>query len=435
MFDKDLPKNIDAELSVIGSILLDADMADEVTTTIEMSDFYDRELQIVFRHLVEMHANSEPIDHLLLMQRMKDAGDFESAGGAQTLGRAVQAVATPVHAQHYANIVRKNSVSRSVIRAGMEMVQEGFRDSERSSEATIEVAQKVVEDIEKRHQLGSGVVTVGELIDPFIDSLAQRNEAQETVRLTSGFSDLDDIKPLYAAGELVVIGARPGNGKTSLACNMMTTMASRKKSMLFFSIEMSRVEVITRMACSLARVDSTKITRGTLTNDDREKVAKISANLRQSPIRIDDTRDGMTVKRMRSITRTVKRKHGLDAIFVDYLQRVTPENTRAKRYEQVGQIAQDLKTLAKSLGIVVFALAQVGRDAEGRAPIISDLRESGDIEAEADTVMLLHNPSSKGGKTEAEISLAKNRVGSKGKVILDFWPEFTLFSDQQIAHF
>ncbi len=458
LLDRLPPQNLDAEKSVLGSLLLDSNMCDEVALVLQADDFYADANQKLFRHLMAMHEKGSRIDAVLLKERLTREGDFEAIGGAAYLAEVAQSVPYAAHAVYYANIVRDKATQRALIHASTEILREAY-------DSTLDPGELVSKSEEKifaiHDQRSSGqVASIHDLMLEAFDRIDARMEGKEGIGIPTGFTDLDNLTGGLHDSELVILAARPSMGKTALATNIAeyVTINSNVPT-LFVSLEMARLELVQRMLCSQGRIDASKFRTMVLSGSDREDLVKASAKFSKAPLFVDDTAS-RTVTEIAACGRRLKRKEGLGLIVIDYIQLIQPDDPRDPRQEQVAKMARRLKGLARELEIPVLCLAQLNRQAdpgresfrarqggEGQAPQqfssrnlprLSQLRESGAIEQDADVVMFIHREEvyytreeaeERGLRGRAQLSVAKQRNGPTGLVELAWFEKFTRFED------
>ncbi len=395
--------------------------------------------QVLFEHLLAMHEDGVRIDVTLLVERLKQKGDFETIGGSLYLADVAQSVPTAANALYYATIVRDKATLRALIHASTEILRDAYDQSLDAREMLSAAEEKVFRILEDKG--------IGELapISEILTAALQRIDARLTHdgpsdSVTTGFSELDSLTGGLNASELVIIAGRPSMGKTALATNIATCAAvSQKHTTLFVSLEMSRLELVERMLCSHGRINGHKLRNGMLSAGDRKKLPEVSSEMSQAPLFIDDS-PSRTMTEIAATARRLKRRENLRLVVVDYLQLIEPDNAKDPRQEQVARIARRLKGLARELKIPVLCLAQLNRQAEvskENRPRLSHLRESGAIEQDADVVLFVHRDEYYMTNDEdrervagqADIIVAKQRNGPIGDVRVRWNKDFTLFDD------
>lgn len=426
------PHNRSAEMSVLGSCLRDNHAIDDVATLLRPPDFYLDAHQVIFEAVVAVHNKGKPVDTVVLADVLR--ADLDRIGSYPYLAELWDCAPTAANAVHYAGIVRELSLARGLIQAGTEMVRAGY-DRNGPMEEILAEAEQAVLGLAEVGCAGESVTLETALAETY-DRIDARREGTVS-GLPTGYADLDEILCGLQESEMVLIGARPSVGKTAFALNLIRNIAINQGEPLFFvSLEQSRTEVVERLLCSDARVDSHRLRRGTISPDDMDRLIKSGSRMRKRLMFIDDT-TSQTMLRIAANARRLRRKHGIKAVVIDYLQLIETERSGAKvpRQEQVADISRRLKFLARELKIPVITLAQVNRGLEERAdhrPRLSDLRESGALEQDSDVVMMLHRPERyQPGQLPGvtEVIIAKQRNGRTGEINLTFLAPFMRFEN------
>jgi replicative DNA helicase len=434
---RQLPRNLEAERAILGSVLLLPEVFDEVALIIRAQDFYDDANRIIYEHLLQMHDGGQQIDPMLLVERLRSADQYETIGGAAYLAEVGQQVPTAAHAEYYARIVADKSVLRALIHAGTDILHDAYDPTADTREMLSKAEEKVFGILESR---SSGEVKViSEVLQESLDRIDARMDQQHAFGgLETGFDDFDQMTGGLQNSELVILAARPSMGKTALAMNMAEHIACRSRSpVLFVSLEMSALELGDRLLCSVAEVNGHRLRNGTITTDERRKLVQTAAEISQSPLYIDDS-PSRTMTEISANARRLKRRENLSLIVIDYLQLIDPDNARDPRQEQVAKIARRLKGLARELEVPVLCLAQLNRQVEAgsdKKPQLSHLRESGAIEQDADVVMFVHRDEyyqtneedREAVRGEADLLIRKQRNGPTGDIRLTWSHEFTRF--------
>ena len=436
------PHNREAERGVLGGVLRDNDTLDTVQQVIRAENFYFDAHQKIFQAVCDLRNENHPIDLVLLHDRLKKLKWLEDVGGAAYLAELWESVPTGANAEYHAKIVRDTAMVRSLIHTGNEILRDAYDRTESADELVAQAERKILE-IAKAGIIGE-TKTLGDVVREAFDRIDSR-VGKENLTLSgipTGYVDLDNITAGLQNSELVIIAARPSVGKTAFALNVVRhVIVEEKLPVLFFSLEMARIELAERLLACESRVDSHKIRKGHLNSDDIQKLMDAGDVLRKAKLYIDDTPQ----RTMLQIGATARRLHnkeqqrggqGLRLVVIDYLQLIEPENRRDPRQEQVAQISRRLKILARDLKVPVVALAQVNRASEDRqdhTPRLSDLRESGSIEQDADTVMILHRPGRFGGDAQEdnvlEVHVAKQRNGPTGEVTLTYLKHYMRYEN------
>lgn len=429
--DRKMPFSLDAEQAVIGSILIDPASLDTVTGVLSADDFYLEEHRSIYTAMQGMYLKSRSIDVVTLVDELVHQGVYDEAGGKEYIRLISEAVPTAANVRDYANIVRDKSVLRSLIGA-CEEVSEAAYTEEEDVQRLVEMAESKIYAIAEQKE-NKNFVHIREALVSVYEHLQQLGvNKEETLGMKTGFSGLDRILVGMGKSDLVLVGARPGMGKTSFAMNVATSAALKSgKTVCVFSLEMSTEQLVSRLLSSEALVDSYALRSGELTDEDWQKLAHAASSLSDCDILIDDT-TGMTVAGMMSKLRRVK---NLGLVVIDYLGLMQSEHHIDNRVQEVSEISRNLKLMAKEFKVPVICCAQLSRGPESRTdkrPMLSDLRDSGAIEQDADIVLFLYrdeyykdkdNPQS-----TAEVIVAKNRHGSTGKVEMGWLGRYTKFT-------
>ena len=434
--DRIPPSNLEAEMALLGSILVDKEMMPAVSEIVQSSDFYASLHESIFLALFALYERGEPLDKVSLAEELRNRGMLDKIGGMAYLNSLMDTVPTAASAEYYARIVREKSSLRGLIHAGTQITQFGY-ESEEDVPAAIDRAEQVVYEVGNRSGHNQ-FASVPSLLLGVFQAIEQRHlQKGDRTGVTAGFRDIDDYTAGWQPGNLIILAARPAMGKTSLALNMAVAAAKdERKPVAVFSLEMTKQELVERLLSSEAKLDASKLRRGAIADRDWEKIGNAMGLLHELPIFLDDS-GAVTVTEIRSRLRRLKSGHGLAAVFVDYLQLVRPStlSRQANRNEELSEICRTLKATAKDLEVPIIALAQLNRAVEMRSekrPMLSDLRDSGAIEQEADIVAFLYRDVyyNKEQTTEpdlTELIIAKHRNGKVGTVKLRFQPEHTLF--------
>ncbi|MBW3598648.1 MAG: replicative DNA helicase [Planctomycetes bacterium] len=439
ILDRQPPCSVEAEMAVLGSILLLPDNCDEVALILRPDDFYDDANRRLYEHILKMYDAGQKIDLMLLIESLKSAGHFDLIGGAAYLNRVRNAVATPAHAVYYAQIVRSKATFRSLILASTEILREAYDESQDPREMLSRAEQKIFSILDSRGS--SNVANITDVLNEALDRMDARMRGEHIGGgVETGYHRLDEMTGGLHNSELIVLAARPSMGKTALAMNVAEYAAMELKApTLFVSLEMSAVELADRLLCSVARVNGHRLRNGTISNEDRSRLVEKAALLAQSPLYVDDS-PSRSVTEIAAAARRIHRRDGkLGLIVVDYLQLIEPDNSRDPRQEQVARMTRRLKGLARDMDVPVLCLAQLNRQAEvskDNRPKLSHLRESGAIEQDADVVMFVHREEyyrrgedAQQFAGQAEIIVAKQRNGPVGDVELTWRKEFTRFEN------
>ena len=438
------PQDVSAEKSLLGAIMLSNDVLPDILTILRPRDFYEKRHEIIFKAIVDLYDQHKPIDLLTLTSELKAKKQLKDVGGASYLTDLSNFVPAAAHAKAYAEIIEKTSVRRRLIKAGTRIADRAYEDD---AEANILVGEAEKELFEVSDKIvKSDYVAMDELLADAFDRIEELHKNKGALRgLKTGFRDLDKKTAGLQKGDLVIIGARPAMGKTTFAQNLAYNIASiNKKGVLFFSMEMGANEIIDRMISDVSGVNNWNIRTGNLTDDEFSRIGDALAEMDEIPIYIDDT-SSMTIIELRNKARRAMHDHDIGIVIVDYLQLISGSDRYAgNRVQEVTEISRGLKILARELKIPVVALAQLSRGVTGREdprPVLSDLRESGSIEQDADLVMFLHRPDYYRQNDDnyeethiTELLVAKHRHGAVGKIELYFHPELLRFMSLDKEH-
>jgi replicative DNA helicase len=421
-----LPQSLDSERSVLGSMFRSNDVIGDVVQILNVDNFYSDAHQKIYKAMIVLYEAGKPVDLVVLTEALKQANQIDDVGGYGALAELWDAAPTAANAVHYAHIVRDRSIVRSLINVGNEILRDAYDQVGPADELLHQATGKML-DVAERGVTGR-VYGMDKMLEETFDRIDQRQTrgGSSISGISSGYPDLDEVTAGFQNSEMIIIAARPSVGKTAFALNLIRNIAVDEKStVLFCSLEQSRVEIVERLLCSHARVDAQKLRKGLMNAEDMERLISASGVMRNAKIFIDDS-PGQGMLRIAANARRLKLRNDLKMVVIDYLQLIEPENRRDPRQEQVAQISRRLKGLARELSIPVIALAQVNRSSEDRQdhkPRLSDLRESGSIEQDADTVILLHRPERfEPGQHEGltEVIIGKQRNGPVGEITLTF---------------
>lgn len=430
--ERRMPFSLEAEQSLLGSILIDPACMDGIAGEISSDDFYLAEHSEIFKAMQSMYLKSKNIDVVTLIEELVQNGTYDEAGGREYLKLVAEAVPTAANARDYAAIIRNKAVLRALIEAGEDIAEAAYAGDDEAGTIVEYAEGKIFRIAEGREN--KSFRHIKDVLVEVHDKETKLSQDPEALRgMPTGFSVLDNVIVGMGDADLVLIGARPGMGKTAFAMNIATEAAFKsKKAVAVFSLEMSAEQLVTRMLSSEAQIDSFKMRSGTLTSEDWKALAHASSRLAETDILIDDT-PGIGVAAMKSKLRRVK---NLGLVVIDYLQLMQGDRHVENRVNEVGEISRGLKLLAKELRVPVICCAQLSRGPEGRTdkrPMLSDLRDSGAIEQDADIVMFLYRDEyykeESVDQSVAEVIIAKNRHGSLEKVKLGWIGRFTKFTN------
>lgn len=431
------PQDVTAEKSLLGAVMISENAITEVLSIVRPSDFYDEKHQVIYAAMLNLYDQHKPIDLLTLTNALKTEKKLKDVGGAPYLTELSNYVPAASHAKAYAEIVEKASVRRRLIEAGTEIANKAYEDDANVGELVGEAEKKLFEVSDK--VVKSDYVAMDDLLADAFDRIEELHKNKDVLRgLKTGFRDLDKKTAGFQQGDLIIIGARPAMGKTTFAQNLAYNIASiNKRGVLFFSMEMAANEIVDRMISDVSGVDNWKMRTGNITDEEFSRINEALGEMDELPIFIDDT-SSMTIMDVRNKARRAAHDHDIGIVIVDYLTLIQGSARYAgNRVQEVTEISRGLKILARELKIPVIALAQLSRNVTGRddpRPILSDLRESGSIEQDADLVMFLHRPDYYRQNDDnyeethiTELLVQKHRHGAVGKIELYFHPELLRF--------
>ena len=432
------PHSVEAEQSVLGSILLDKEAMISVSETLVPEDFYKEAHKVIYESMLKLYNSQSEIDLITLTDELRDQGYLDDIGGIAYITSLSTVVPTTSNIKYYVNIVKEKSISRQLISAANDIINLGY-DGSAKVEYVLENAEKKIFDI-SQERATNDFQPINQVISEALSMLEKLYEEKNDVTgLTTGFRDLNKKINGLQRSDLLLIAARPAMGKTAFALNLVQNAALKgDASVAVFSLEMSKEQLVQRMIASQSTVELKKIKTGTLADNDWPRITDGMAILSGAKIHIDDT-PGIKISELRSKCRKLKIEKGLDLVLIDYLQLMEGEGHNESRQQEIAKISRSLKILAKELDCPVVALSQLSRAPEQRAdhrPMLSDLRESGSIEQDADIVMFLYrdeyyNPDTE-KKNIGEVIVAKNRHGETGTVELVWFGGIQKFADKMI---
>lgn len=436
---RSLPQSTEAEQSVIGSMIIDKSAISKVLEKLKEEDFYRDRHKTLYKALREMFQKDMAVDLLTILEYLKSTDMLEKSGGVTYISELSASVPTTANLSAYIKIVEEKSLLRRLIKSSTKIIEESYNGQD-DVDKVLDSAQKKIFDIAEKKNSGDYEVLSSVLERGFLEIERLFNNKGEITGVGSGIKDLDEKTSGFQKGEMILIAARPSMGKTTFALNIAETAALRHgKSVVIFSLEMPREQLAYKLLCSEARVDMLKLRTGNLEDDDWERIAKATGPLSKAKIYIDDTA-GLSVMEMRSKCRKIKMEHGIDMILIDYLQLMSGSNTES-RQQEVSEISRSIKALAKEMECPVIALSQLSRAPEQRAdhrPMLSDLRESGSIEQDADVVMFLYRDEYYNKESEdrgtAECIIAKQRNGPVGTIKMAWIGAHSKFADLDVVH-
>jgi replicative DNA helicase len=438
------PQNIEAERSVLGSLMLDKDAIIKVANLIRIGDFYKDDHNMIYEAMVELYEKREPIDVLSLSNRLEEKNQLDKVGGSSYLTSLVNSVPSSSNVEHYAKVVQKKSTLRKLITASGEITEMGYKESEDVEKILDEAEQKLFSVSQK--YIKQDFVSIKSILESAFNRIDELHKGDHKLRgVPCGFPDLDNLLAGFQKSDLVIIAARPSIGKTSLALDLARQIAVQQKVPVgIFSLEMSSDQLIDRMLAAQSGVDLWRLRTGRLKSedgdDDFQKIGEAMGILSEAPIFIDDA-GSSNVMEMRTMARRLQSEHNVGVIIVDYLQLMEGRSSGGdNRVNEISEISRALKQLARELNIPIIALSQLSRAVESRSPQIpklSDLRESGSIEQDADIVIFLYREDREKpdtpNKNIIELHIAKHRNGPVGKISLYFDERITSFKSLERA--
>ena len=428
------PNSVEAEESVLGSILMSADAANLALEKLHAEDFYRPAHQSIFQAISELFDANQAIDAVTVSEALRRSGALDRIGGVGYLTQLIDSVPTASNIEYYADIVEEHALRRRLLRTGGDIGTLATTMDDPIGQVLDRAEQAVFAVSERR--IGEGLAPIDPLLGPAIERAEELNRlGSEVTGISTGFRDLDGKLAGLHPANLVVIAGRPGMGKSTLALNIAQNVAVHDKPVAIFSLEMSREEIVSRMLCSTGRIDSQRLRTGRLNDTDFTKLQTAANVLYKKPVFVDDS-PGLTVTEIRAKARRMRRRPGLSLIVVDYLQLMQGSGGE-NRQQEIAEISRSLKSLARELEVPVIACSQLNRSLEAREdkrPRLGDLRESGAIEQDADVVVFIYrheyyHPEAQETRGTAEVAIAKHRQGATGRIDMTFLPEFTLFAD------
>ncbi len=433
--ERDLPFNMEAEQAVLGSALTDSDSVGEAAQVLKPDDFYFSANKFIFEAVMDLFNANSAIDFVTISEQLKLNNKLDAVGGIEYLKRLATSVPTTQHVKYYSDIIREKSILRMLIRQADKISSMAHSEEDPLSQV-IERSEQMIFDISSSREQ-TDIVHISDILQSAYDAMARNAENKGGITgIETGFDELNKRTGGLHGGELIIIAGRPGMGKSAFAVNIAEHVSiNMGKAVAIFNLEMPREQIVNRILCSQALVNNGRIRTGTMEPDDWEKICDVADSIAKAPIYIDDSAS-ITVSQIRAKCRRLKQMKNLDMIVIDYLQLMQGSGRSDNRQQEISEISRSLKVLAKELDVPVIALSQLKRESEsqkGKRPILSDLRESGAIEQDADMVMFLFrnyyyskNPEE---KDLAECIIAKNRSGDVDTFPLGFRGEFTKFQN------
>lgn len=435
------PQNLDAEKSLLGAVLIDEETLSDISEHVTSRDFYDKRHAVIFDGMMRLYERHKPVDLLTLTDELKRKKEIDSIGGSAYLTELTNYVPTAAHAEAYAELVAQKAVRRRLIKASADISELGFNE-ETSTEELLSKAEAELFSVSDQ-SLKQDLVSIENILTESFDRMEELHKNKGMLRgIRTGWQDLDNMTAGLQRSDLVILAARPAMGKTTLVSNLAYNVATvAKQPVLFFSLEMSKEQLVDRMLADASGVDAWNIRTGNLSDEDFGKLSEAMGELAEAPIFIDDT-PGLSVLEMRTKARRATHEQPLGLIIVDYLQLMQGSGRDgSNRVQEISEISRGLKLIARELNVPLVALSQLSRAVESRSPQIpqlADLRESGSIEQDADIVMFIYREAYYNPDTEREnltdLIIAKHRNGPTGKVELYFHPERLRFMSLDRKH-
>jgi replicative DNA helicase len=436
------PQNMEAEASLLGSLLLDSDAIINVADIVNSADFYDERHRLIFDAILHLYEKHRPIDVLTVTNRLTEEKQLENAGGAALVSELVSLVPSAAHAVHYAEIVHKKGTLRRLIQASQDIINLGYDEDSEVEETLAQAEQRLF--AVSQATIGQDIMPIEAILEQSFERLDDLHRDKGRLRgIPTGFTDMDNKLAGMQKSDLLILAARPSMGKTTLALNIAHHVATKDKlPVLIFSLEMSKEQLVDRLLSAESGIDAWNLRTGNISDKDFEQLNLAYGELSEAPIYIDDT-PGITALEMRTKARREQHKHALGLVVVDYLQLMSGASRSYgdNRVQEISEISRGLKALARELNVPVLALSQLSRSVEQRSPKIpqlQDLRESGSIEQDADVVMFIYREDYYEPDTErkhiSDIFISKHRNGPTGKIELFFHPEQLAFRSIDRKH-
>jgi replicative DNA helicase len=431
------PQNIEAEQSILGGILIENQAINKVIEILTPDDFYRDSHRKIFNALIDLSERDEPADLITLTNELRKIDQLDSIGGASYIASLIDLVPTAANIEYYAKIVREKSILRKLIQTSTEIITQSYEDRG-DVEGFLDEAERAIFEISEK-RVKPSFYSLREIVKESFKTIERLFEKKELVTgIPSGFKELDRMTAGFQPSDLIIVAGRPSMGKTAFCLNVAQYAAIEKKiPVAFFSLEMSKEQLVIRMLCSEARVEGSRLRTGYLSESDWPRLTLAAGTVSDAPIYIDDTA-ALSALELRAKARRLKSEYGLGMLIIDYLQLMKGRSKAESRQQEISEISRSLKALSKELNIPVIAVSQLSRKTEERRdfrPQLSDLRESGAIEQDADVILFLYrdelynrsedNPN----RGKAEVIIGKQRNGPTGKIELAFLDKFTTFKD------
>ena len=430
-FDRLPPHSIESEMCLIAAMMLDKDMVGQIVQIIDRDAFFQADHQIIYDIIVKLYEQNRPIDPLIVREELSKRQLLDEIGGVSYLAQIISSVPSAAHGAHYAGIVREKALLRQLISASNDILREAYAPHE-TADLVLDKAEKSIFLIAEK-KVGNAMVPLETVLHEVFEMIENRGQRG----VETDYFELDDMLNGLQPGEMIIVAARPSMGKTALAMNMVENIACKGTACAVFSLEMSKQQLAQRMLCSRGAIDAHKLRKGMLQAHEYAHLANVVGELAKAPIWVDDS-PGLTILDLRAKARRLKMQHDIKLIMIDYMQLMDNPGVES-RQQQISEISRGIKAVARELSVPVVALSQLNRASEGRdghRPRMSDLRESGSIEQDADVIMLLHREDYYRMSEPdfvpdniAEIIIAKQRNGPTGTVKLTFLNKSTRFEN------
>jgi replicative DNA helicase len=432
------PQNIEAEEAVLGALLIDPDAIIRLTTIVRPEDFYREKNGWIFDAIFTLHERREPVDYLTVCDELERRGQLEEVGGAAFMTSLINAVPTSIHAEHYSRIVERTSTRRRLIDAAGQIAGLAYQEAD-DVEEVVDHAEQILFGVSER-RISRELVPIKQVLSEYYDRVEYLTRHRgEIIGIPTGFSDMDKLLGGLQRSDMVILAARPSVGKTSLALSIAHNAAKKYgQRVAFFSLEMSNEQVVQRLISAETEIDSQRLRRGEIGDDEWGRFMKATSDLAETLFFVDDT-PGISALELRTKARRLHAEVGIDLLVVDYLQLMRGDYRSENRVQEISAISRALKGLARELNVPVLALSQLSRGVESRTdkrPILSDLRESGALEQDADVVIFIYRDEMYNENTErkniADVMVAKHRNGPTGTVALYFKKELAQFREAEL---
>ncbi len=433
--ERDLPYNMEAEQAVLGCAIVDSSSVGDAAEVLVPADFYYTANRFVFEAIMDLFNNNEAIDFVTVSERLKINNKLDAVGGIEYLKKLSSSVPTTQHVKYYTRIIKEKSVLRALIK-NVSRISKMAYDEEDTLSRILESSEQMIFDVSSSRE-SNELVHISDILQTSYENMAKNAGSKGGITgISTGFDELNKRTGGFHGGELIIIAGRPGMGKSTFAVNIAEHVSiNLGKTVAIFNLEMPREQIVNRILCSQALVNNTRIRTGTMEMDDWEKICDVADHISKAPVYIDDSAS-ITVSQIRAKCRRLKQTRNLELVVIDYLQLMQGSGRSDNRQQEISEISRSLKVLAKELDIPVIALSQLKRESEsqkGKRPILSDLRESGAIEQDADMVMFLfrnyYYSKDPEEKDLAECIIAKNRSGETDTFQLGFKGEYTKFQN------